>query len=281
VRPTTEPVRASADWLSLREPADAAARSPELIEELRPLLPRHGPLEVHDLGCGTGSMARWLAGRLVGPQHWVLHDRDAELLDRAAEDPPRTSSDGAAVTAESRLHDITRLDASELSSANLIAASALIDMMTAEELDRLVSVCAAVGCPVLMTLSVVGRVDLDPAEPLDRAVMDAFNAHQRRTTMTGALLGPDAGRAAANGFTRLGLDVTVRPSPWRLAQESSLLMAAWFSGWLAAACEQQPELREVADAYTARRLTQIADGSLSVSVHHDDLLARPRRPGGG
>lgn len=225
-------------------------------------------------------MARWLAGRLAGPQHWVLYDRDAELLDRAAEDPPQTASDGAAVTVESRLRDITRLEAAELSSANLVTASALIDMMTAEELDRLVSTCAAVGCPVLMTLSVVGRVDLVPAEPLDRAVMDAFNAHQRRTTMTGALLGPDAGRSAVNGFTRLGLDVTVRPSPWRLAQESSSLMAAWLSGWLGAACEQRPELREVANIYAARRLSQIGHGSLSVTVHHDDLLVRPKRLGG-
>ena len=70
------------DWLALREPADAAARVPALVDRLRPHLP-DGPLTVRDLGCGTGSMGRWLAPLLAGPhQHWVLHDRDATLLDR-------------------------------------------------------------------------------------------------------------------------------------------------------------------------------------------------------
>ena len=80
---TTEPVRAGSDWLALREPSDAAARAVELVEVLRPGLPGDRA-EIHDLGCGTGSMARWLAARLTGPQHWVLYDRDDELLALAA-----------------------------------------------------------------------------------------------------------------------------------------------------------------------------------------------------
>jgi len=226
-------------------------------------------------------MARWLAPRLEGPQHWVLYDRDAELLDRVATDPPSATHDGAAVRVETRLRDITVLDPAELASADLITASALLDMLTAEELGRLVSICATADCPVLITLSVVGRVDLVPAEALDDQMQHAFNAHQRRMTPTGALLGPDAVPAAVDDLTRLGLDVTAHASPWRLAHEDSALMAAWFSGWLEAACEQDPELLEVAGPYTARRLSQITDGSLAVTVHHDDLLARPRRPGGG
>ena len=57
---------------------------------------RRPPLLVHDLGSGTGSMVRWLAPRLPGPQHWVLHDRDPDLLAAA----PRTSR--RACTAETR-----------------------------------------------------------------------------------------------------------------------------------------------------------------------------------
>ena len=66
---------------------------------------------IHDLGCGTGAMGRWLAPRLPGPQHWVVHDRDAELLAVAAEDLPGEAADGAAVTVETRQSDITRLRA--------------------------------------------------------------------------------------------------------------------------------------------------------------------------
>ena len=79
--PAPAPARAAAGWLALREPADAAARSTELLEALVALLPRSG-LVIHDLGCGTGAMGRWLAPRLPGPQRWTLHDRDSDLLDR-------------------------------------------------------------------------------------------------------------------------------------------------------------------------------------------------------
>ena len=273
---TTEQVRVSPEWLTLREPSDAAARTPSLVEEVRSYLPAHSGAGVHDLGSGTGAMARWLAVQLPGPQHWVLYDRDGELLTRAAADPPTRASDGAPVTIEARQCDITELVPEELAGAHLITASALLDMMTAEELDRVVATCAGAGCPVLITLSVTGRVDLAPADPFDQAVADAFNAHQRRTAGTRRLLGPDAVGAAADGFTRLGLDVLLRPSPWLLGPGQAALSAEWFSGWLGAACEQQPELRSAAHSYARRRLAEAAAGQLSVAVHHLDLLARPR-----
>ena len=87
-------VTVSPDWLALREPADAAARATDLVAQVRHLLPARHPIVVHDLGCGTGSMARWLAPQLPAPQHWVMYDRDADLLARAAVDaPPLTATD--------------------------------------------------------------------------------------------------------------------------------------------------------------------------------------------
>src|SRR5260370_23976718 len=116
---------------------------------------------------------------------------------------------------ETGRRDITRMDRVELAGAALITASALLDMMTAEELQRLVATCAGADCPVLIALSVTGRVEITPAEPFDQRVTDAFNAHQRRTTSAGKLLGPDPGGAPADGSTRLGRAVLVRPSPWQ------------------------------------------------------------------
>ena len=272
---TTEHVRADSDWLALREPADAAARSLELVETLRPHLPTDG-MVIHDLGCGTGSMTRWLARQLSGPQRWILHDRDGELLQKAAENPPAELAEGAGVTVETRLDDITRLDPGELTGVSLITASALLDMFTEEELERFVTLCGAAGCPVLITLSVVGRVELTPADPLDRHVMDAFNAHQRRRTAGGRLLGPGAAGAAAEAFEQLGLEVLVRASPWQLGPQHSDLAAQWLTGWVRAAREQAPELAEVAGPYAMRRLAETLAGSVSITVHHQDLLALAR-----
>jgi hypothetical protein len=271
---TTGQVRTAPEWLALREPADAAARAAELVEEIRGYLPPAGGITVHDLGSGTGSMARWLAPQLTGAQHWVLYDRDAELLTHAAADPPGAAADGAPITTRARLRDVTRLHPEELAGASLITASALLDVMTSDALERLVSSCAGVRCPVLITLSVTGCVDLSPADPFDRRVADAFNAHHRRTVGARRLLGPDAVGAAVDGFTRLGFDVMVRPSPWRLGPGRSALAVAWFTGWLAAASEQRPELA-AAISYRRRRLAEADEGRLSVTVGHEDLLVSP------
>jgi hypothetical protein len=277
-----EPVRVSPAWLRLREAADAAARASDLIDEVRRHLPAGSRAVIHDLGCGTGSMGRWLAPRLTGAQHWIMYDRDADLLAHAAADLPgvagvaAVSGDGARITAETRQRDITRLDAADLAGASLITASALLDMMTADELARFVTSCADAGCPALVTISVIGRVDLTPADPLDERIAGAFNAHQRRTAGGRRLLGPDAVDSAVEKFTRLGADVEVRPSPWRLGAAQAALAAEWFTGWMGAACEQRPELTGAAAAYARRRLAEATAGQLSVTVHHHDLLARPR-----
>src|SRR4051812_25990926 len=80
------------DWLALREDADAAARAPDLVELVRVHLAvvagRRPSAVIRDLGCGTGSMGRWLAPRLSGPQEWVLHDRDPRLLASAVANMP-------------------------------------------------------------------------------------------------------------------------------------------------------------------------------------------------
>src|SRR4051812_13782859 len=255
---TSAPVRASPQWLALREPADAAARSVELVRRLRRALPATGRLVIHDLGGGSGAMGRWLAPRLSGRQHWVVHDRDADLLELALADPPAAAADGAAVTVEARRSDITRLAPGELADASLIVASALLDMLTADELAAMLGACTAAGCPVLLALTVAGRVALAPADPLDDRLAAAFDAHQRRTTAAGRLLGPDAVPAALDQLRRTGAEVLVRPSPWLLDGAHGDLMAEWFGGWVTAACEQEPALAGAGGAYRDRRLAQAA-----------------------
>jgi hypothetical protein len=263
-----EAIRVSPDWLDLRESADAAGRSHDLVARLRPRLPADGSLVVHDLGCGSGSLGRWLAPLLLGPQHWILHDRDADLLALARIELP-------GVTVETSVSDVTRLGADELAGASLVTTSALLDLLTADELAGLVRACAGAGCPVLLTLSVTGRVQLLPPDPLDARLAPAFNAHQRRETPRGRLLGPDAVEAAAEAFRRLGAEVVVRPSPWRLGAAEGELAAGWLAGWIDAACEQEPALAADTDLYRRRRLREAAAGALAVTVGHADLLVLP------
>jgi trans-aconitate methyltransferase len=266
-------VRVSPGWLDLREPADAAARSAELAERLRRHIRAPGQLVIHDLGGGSGAMGRWLAPRLPGPQHWVVHDRDTNLLELAVADPPESAADGAPVTVEARQSDITRLAPADLAGANVIVASALLDLLTARELLRMLYACA--GHHMLLSLTVLGRVTLLPTDPLDARIAAAFNAHQRRTTTTGRRLGPAAVTAAVQELRGTGAVVLVRSSPWRLDAAHADLTAEWVDGWVAAACEQDPALVAEADGYRDQRVAQAAAGELALTVAHADLLVLP------
>ena len=73
-----------ADWLALREPFDAAARSVGLTRAIADALPRDRSLNIVDLGTGRGSNVRYLTGHLPLPQQWLLVDQDAALLAEVA-----------------------------------------------------------------------------------------------------------------------------------------------------------------------------------------------------
>ncbi len=277
---TDDTTRYAPEWLQLREGVDASARATELLDPLRIRLAnlpgRSGGFVIHDLGCGTGSMGRWLAPRLDGPQHWVLHDRDPYLLHFAAVGSPRSAADGSRVTVETQRGDVGRLTADALAGASLVTASALLDVLTAAEIEALAAACAGAGCPALLTLSVAGRVELTPADPLDAEITEAFNDHQRR----GDLLGPEAVSAACDAFSGHGATVRVHPSAWHLGPDESALTAEWLRGWVGAAVEQRPELAARAETYLRERLAACEAGELTVVVHHSDLLALARPAGG-
>ncbi|WP_037307823.1 methyltransferase domain-containing protein [Amycolatopsis orientalis] len=264
-------------WLRLREDADAAARATELLEPVRTFLRAQDEVVIRDLGCGTGSLGRWLARRLPGRQRWILHDRDPDLLTHALArtSRPEHALDGSEIEVVTEQRDITELRAADLAGTSLVAASALLDLLTAEEMSRLAEACVEAGCAVLFTLSVSGRVVLSPKDKFDVEVSDAFNAHQRRVTDGRWLLGPDAVDVAFGVFERLGATVRRAPSPWRLGADQAALTAEWLTGWVGAACEQRPELVPDADAYLQWRLAQCAAGELNAVIRHEDLLVVP------
>src|SRR5215203_678188 len=116
----------SAEWLALREPADAAARSERLQQAVASRFATESSLTVLDIGAGNGSNARYLAERLHPHQHWLLVDHDPSLLIDASqrlrgwgearglvvsrdEGTWRVEGEGLAVTFVTRLTDLSNL----------------------------------------------------------------------------------------------------------------------------------------------------------------------------
>jgi hypothetical protein len=266
---------ASVSWLALREPVDARSRSFGLAAEAAELLAGAREVTVHDIGSGTGSFARWFAPRLTARQRWVLHDRDLELLGTVASNPPRLP-DGSPAPFSTRWGEIGDLRPSNLADASLITSSALLDVLTHQEVEHLVALVAAVGAPALFSLTVTGQVRLSPQEPTDSDVRRAFNGHQRRTVDARTLVGPDAASVLTAAARARGLRVRAKRTPWVLLASDGPLLGEWFRGWIDAAVEHDPSLASSIDAYRRRRLGQVRSRRLRVWVDHVDLLVRPR-----
>ena len=269
----SEIIEVSSDWLALREPEDARARSRELaLAAAGRLAP--GPIVIHDLGSGTGSMMRWLAPLLPGPQTWVLHDWNADLVDRATNGVP-FDRDGRPVSVRTRSGALAHLDPDALDGASLVTASALLDVLTSEEVRAVIDACVAVGCPVLLSLSVTGEVRLDPRDPRDDVFGASFNAHQQRRVGGRRLVGPAGVALAHRLFLEAGWSIRPAATSWRLGDHHPLLLEQWFDGWCDAALEQHADLELDGADYRTLRSSQLSRAALSVTVVHTDLLAWP------
>lgn len=267
-------IEVSGDWLALREPEDARARSRDLalaaVAELGP-----GPIVIHDLGSGTGSMMRWLAPLLPGPQTWVLHDWNHELVARATNGAVAVDRERRPVSVRTRTGELAHLDPDDLDGASLVTASALLDVLTPEEVGAIGRACIAVRCPVLLSLSVTGEVRLDPEDPRDAVFEASFNAHQQRLVGGRRLAGPSGVALAQRLFRDAGWSTRSDATFWRLGDHDPHLLGQWFDGWFDAALEQHADLQVEGVAYRALRSTQLRRGALAAVVVHTDLLAWP------
>ena len=191
----------SADWLALREPADAAARSPELTKRLAAFCADKEQLRILDLGSGTGSNLRFLAPHLKPAQSWTLVDHDEGLLALAAEAGKSLSG----VEVVCRKLDLAKdLDSLDLSEVDLVTASALMDLVSAEWFDRLAAVCRAAGCAVFFVLTYDGVLEVRPSERLDPLIRELFNRHQNEDKGFGPALGPEAPKHMARALIAEG-----------------------------------------------------------------------------
>lgn len=264
----------SADWLRQREPFDAAART---AAEARLGLsawpaarrPAGSAWRVIDLACGTGANLRALAPLLDGAQQWLLVDHDPALLAHVQ---------AGGVEVECRVLDLARdLEALPFAGTTLVTASALLDLVSASWLDRLVTCCAGAGAAVLLTLSVDGRQVWDPADREDGLARRLFAAHQARDKGFGPALGPRAAAAAARAFRAAGYTVRSARSDWwldaRREPEALALQHSLIDGIGGAAIEQAPADAARLRNWQARRHALAARSTLRIG--HVDLMAAP------
>lgn len=261
----------SADWLQLREPYDRQARNTIIIEKLLSAVAGLSPISIVDLGCGTGSTFRALTPHLRVPQHWHLVDNDLGLLQRAA---ALNGRNGARIT--TKPIDLVRdLEAALDGAIDLVTASALLDLVSAEWLDRFVVECAARRLPVYLAL-IHDEIALEPADAADAEIIAAVHRHQQTDKGFGPAVGPRAAQTAIACFQRAGYGVDSRRSDWELeAGKDEEMQAAVLHAWASAARDERSvSLGDIA-AWLTRRRDLLAAGRSAMRIGHVDLLALP------
>jgi SAM-dependent methyltransferase len=295
-----------AGWLALREPFDRSARAaavdtldiPAFAAHLRRRCGPDTALQVLDLGCGTGANLRALAPQLGGAQCWRLVDHDPQLLEVlpgalqswAASQGWHTGRTGAGLRIEGpqlaldvvwQQADLAAdQDGPSLDAIDLVTGSALLDLVSADWLERWITRSRAADAALCFALSVDDRLQWQPSDAADDEAHALFMAHQRRDKGFGPALGGAAVDTALALLARAGYRCATAASDWHIdagrGPAHRAMLAAMVDGIASAACEQDPMAAGRVQAWRDRRLALLGGPSgFGLVVGHTELLAWP------
>ena len=250
----------AADWLALREPYDAAARDRALLKALAEWAQDRPRLQVVDLGAGTGSARRALAGMLPADAGWTLIEHDPLLVAAGEKIHP---SDRRVRYRQVDLN--ADLDAAFVGPADLMTASALIDLVSPTWLDRLATRLTQCRCAAWIGLTYDGDLRFEPPLPDDPAIAAAFDRDMLRDKGFGAALGPQADDALAERLQGHGT-LLRGSSPWVLGTNDRAIIDALIDG-IADAASTAPTVASWRSARHAH--------TTGMRVGHRDLLFLP------
>jgi SAM-dependent methyltransferase len=275
----------SPEWLALREPADHAARSQELLAQVKQRFADRSSINVVDLGCGAGSNLRGTYAALPDRQRWHLVDYDPKLLaaarQRLAAWADAAEDDGEALIlrkGDKQLQvsfvsaDLTRDPAMVVTpETELVTAAALFDLVSAAWIDDFVAELKKRRLPLYTVLTYDGTERWEPPHPVDAAMLAAFHAHQATDKGFGPAAGPAAIATMAAAFGQAGYGVARAPSPWRLGADFAPLVRELVTGFAMAVAETGAVPAADREAWLAERLKGVA-----CEVGHEDLFAAPK-----
>lgn len=267
----------ASDWLTLRRAADERARaaSGPLLDRLAAYFSTPGAasgVEVIDVGAGTGANQAWLAPRLGFAQRWTLLDHDPALL-ALAQESRQDGAVGQPRRVVAGIEDLATLPQAAAGSA-LVTCSAVLDLLSVDQLDAFCDFLALRGIPALLSLSVTGVVELSPRHRLDDVVNATFNDHQRR----GSLAGPEAVGHVAERLRAAGMEVHLADTDWILGPTDGALIRRYLQDRADAVMEHENAGDTGAGRWLADRLSLEREGALNVRVGHQDLLCLPCAP---
>lgn len=261
----------SAEWLSLREPYDRTARNPSVVAAVADAFRGASSIRVVDLGCGTGASLRALEAHLPRRQNWHLVDNDLGLLGRVSISgrPPDLNVVATPL-------DLARdLELALDGPLDLVATSALLDLVSLEWIERLAVEAAARRLPVYAALTYDGRTVIEPSDTFDVVILAQVAAHQRTNKGFGPALGASAAARSIERFELVGYRVLQGQSDWLIGPNDRAIQEVIFAGWGEIAAASGRVARDLVAGWVVRRRAHLAEGRSSLRVGHTDLFAHP------
>jgi hypothetical protein len=242
----------SAEWLDLREAADARSRNRDVASALQARFTLRDEVTVLDLGAGTGANLRATAQLLPERQTWILADRDLALLDVARAKLARwadsSSVDGEALELRKgsreirvlfRPADLARETGALVGSGvQLVTASAFFDLTSETFIRDLAKAVVAANAVFYTTLTYNGLQRWTPHRPADNQIAAAFQRHQMRDKGFGPAAGPLAASHLVDQFRINGYVALEGQSPWLLERADRMLIEELVRGYAVAATEE-------------------------------------------
>lgn len=163
--------------------------------------------------------------------------------------------------------------AGNVDDADLITASALIDLAGEDWLQGLMAAAVASDALLLIVLSYDGRLSWSPQGSLDQQALVAFERHQRRDKGLGVALGSVAAERLVTLARSRRWQVLAEDSDWLVAAEAVAMHNALADGIAHAVVEIEREGLApggLAGRWLAERR---ALGPAALVVGHTDVLA--------
>ncbi len=275
----------SAEWLALREPADARARDAGLTEQFAQARAsgslcgrrRASSTSRAERAPTCATSRRASAATSTGcsstttPRCSKRHEALRPTLRALLTTEPRLP----ARRVETRRLDLTTdLHALDFAPGVVVTASALLDLVSDEWLAQLVEQCRANRCAALFALSYDGRIGLTPSDPDDEWIRQLVNRHQLGDKGFGPALGPAAlSSERASYSVRRAFTCARRAATGICCQQSARSSKSLLEGWAGAAAELAPNEADRCKRWLTRRLAHVVNGTSRIIVGHQDVLA--------
>lgn len=195
------------DWLEERYRFDIAARNPSVEAACLQYFSNATDIRIIDIGAGSGANFVYLADKFPQLQHWALVDLNPKLLN-AARTRIKTwgiakgykvseHGDQLSLEKDDRRIEVHLVHGSmlklpktfNLSSYQLVTASAVFDLLTADMASQLLNTLHANRLALFATLN-YQHMEYFPREEDDQRFIEQYEQHMQRQQAFGRALGP-------------------------------------------------------------------------------------------